>query len=140
MHAVLVVMLSALVVVLLATNAFAARTVYAPKDCSKPRVEPSRIVTTCADAGFYFTAKNWKYWNGHEAGGKVKEHANDCEQSCIGGNYHKFEASIRLSKVRVQNCNGRRVPMFQKATFHFSGRKPHGIKRTQHFPLTCLNF
>lgn len=129
-----------LALALAATSAFAGRTVYAPKDCSRPRVKPSRIVATCADGGFYFTAQHWTYWNGREAGAKGKVHVNDCDPFCAGGTFHTFKAKIRLSKVRVKTCNGRRVPMFQKAKVRIIGSKPDWIERTRKFPLTCFNF
>ncbi len=138
-HVAILAMIAVLSVVLLAADAFAGGTVYGVKDCSKPRVKPSRIIATCADGGFYFTAKHWTYWNGREAGAKGKVHANDCDPSCLGGTYHKFKARIRLSKVRVRTCNGRRLPMFQKATVRIVGNKPDWIERTRKFPLTCFN-
>jgi hypothetical protein len=115
----------------------AGKKTYAPKDCNRPRVKPSRIVFFCADAGVYYTAKNWKYWNNREGGGKGKIHANDCKPACAGGTYHTYKARIRVYRPRVQKCGGRRVRLFQKAEVRFLRSKPKALHRTERFALDC---
>ncbi len=114
--------------------------VYGTKDCSKPRIKPSRIVFTCADAGLYYTADKWSYFNQREAGGVGKVHANDCTPDCADGTYHKYKARIWLYKPRRQSCAGRRVLIFQRAEVRFLRSKPKPLHRTEKFAVGCLDF
>jgi hypothetical protein len=115
----------------------AKRTVYAPKDCTKPRVEPGRIVIACGDFGLYFKVKRWAYWNRSGAAANARMRANDCTPSCAAGTFHSYTVRIRLSKVRTRPCNGRRVPMFQKLRANFKDRRPAWAGGREKFGLWC---
>jgi hypothetical protein len=111
-------------------------TTYAPQKCSKPRVKPSLIVITCADAGLYLKIKHWSYWNGREAGGTAKAFANDCDPYCAAGKYHKGHAKIRLTKPRKRTCNGRKgIRIFQRIKFHWKDKPLPGLGRK--YDLFC---
>lgn len=111
-------------------------TTYAPQKCSKPRVEPSTIVITCADGGLYLKVKRWSYWNGREAGGMAKVFANDCDPSCIGGTYHEGRAKIRLTRPRKRTCNGRRgIRIFQRIKLDWRYMPVPGLGRN--YDLAC---
>ena len=81
---------------------------YAPKNCTKPRIEPRTIYIACGDGNFYVRVKKWSFFNGREAGGKGKAFANDCIPDCADGSFHKYRVKIRLSKVRTSSTGPRR--------------------------------
>jgi hypothetical protein len=119
-------------------RAEAGRTVYAPKDCTKPRVEPGRIVVACADFGLYFKIKRWSYWNRRGAAADAKMKANDCIPSCATGTFRSYPVRIKLSKVRSKRCNGRRVPLFQKLRANFKDRRPPWADGKEKWGLYCI--
>lgn len=131
---------SALVFLLTVTAASAPAAggkTYATKDCLKPQIEPSRIVFSCADFGFYYTADKWSYFNKREGGGTGQFHANDCTPDCAQGTFHTYKARIRVYKPRPQTCAGRRVLVFQKAEVRFLQSKPESLHRTEQFDIGC---
>lgn len=111
---------------------------YAPKNCTKPRVEPRTIYIACGDGNFYVRVKKWSFFNGREAGGRGKAFANDCVPDCAEGSFHKYRVKIHLTKVRKKICGGRRVPMFQKIELRFKHRTPSGLGRHEKFDLYCV--
>ena len=108
---------------------------YAPKDCTKPVVKPARIVFTCADFGAYISKLHWGHWGGHRARGSGSFHEKDCTPSCASGHFKTYHADIRLRKVRVSKCGGRRVRLYHQALVHFTGRKPADA---EHFKKTRI--
>lgn len=113
------------------------KTAFAPKDCTKPRVEPKRIVITCGDGGFYVKMKHWASFNDKEATGKGKAFINNCDPSCAAGNFDTFAVKVHLTKPKRTKCNGRKVPLFSKIEVHFKDKPPKGIKTTDTYPLFC---
>ncbi len=103
-------------------------TTYAPKDCTKPRVRPSRIILTCADAGLGVKVKHWTHWNGHNAAGKGKVFAKDCTPDCASGSFHTYAAKVKLTKPHKRSCGGRKgIRMFTRLKFHWKGDRPAGV-------------
>ena len=45
-------------------------TIYAPRDCTKPKVEPKSITLTCADAQTVLKHLHWDDWNGPKVKGE----------------------------------------------------------------------
>jgi hypothetical protein len=121
----------------LPTPADAAQSkVYAPKDCTKARTRPSRIVISCADFGLFVTIDQWTHWERPKAKGKGELHANTCKPSCATGNFKEYPVKVRLRKIRKKTCGGRRVPLFRKMILRFPQREPKyadAIDRTQLF-------
>ena len=111
---------------------------FAPKDCTKPRVEPKRIVITCGDANFYVQMKHWASFNGKEATGKGKAFINDCTPDCASGHFDTFAVKVHLTKPKRTKCNGRKVPLFSKIKVHFRDAPPPGLEETDKYPLTCF--
>ena len=97
---------------------------YATKNCTLPRVEPTRIVLACGDAGFFINAIDWKYWGNKKAKGSGVAHAKVCRPSCAAGQFHDYPVKFKLYKVRSRICNGRRLPMFQKIKMTWPGQRP----------------
>ena len=67
---------------LIAGSATGQTTVYAPKDCTKPKVEPKRILLACGDAGIELKQMRWNRWNTAKAKGKGKVSIQICDPSC----------------------------------------------------------
>jgi hypothetical protein len=110
---------------------------FAPKDCTKPRIEPKRIVITCGDGGFYIKMKHWASFNGKEATGKGKAFINSCDPSCAAGTFNTYAVKVHLTKPKKSKCNGRKVPLFSKIEVMFKDPPPKGLKTDDTYPLFC---
>jgi hypothetical protein len=112
---------------------------FAPKDCTKPEVKPSRIVLACADFGLFVRIKHWTAWNDDRAKGRGALHANECVPlaECGPGQFKKYKAKVRLSEVRTQRCGGSRVPMFTKMVLRFPRDEPDYANRIEKSRLFC---
>ncbi len=110
---------------------------FAPKDCTKPRVEPSRIVFACADFGAYLGKIDWARWGAHHARGSGIFKLKVCKPSCANGHYRRFPAKVRLRKVRVGRCGGRRVHLFRQARLRFTGKQPPSARQYRKNRLVC---
>lgn len=137
--------LAAIAIAALATAALAigasgsaAKPAFAPKDCTKPRIEPNSITITCADANFYVKIKHWAAFNKVEARGKGKAFVNDCDPDCASGEFEAYKVKVHLTKPKKTKCNGRKVPVFSKIEVKFTDDKPDGIKRRDRYPLACI--
>jgi hypothetical protein len=110
--------------------------VYAPKDCTKPRIRPSRIVISCADFGLFVTINHWNRWGRPKAKGKGDLHANTCRPDCATGKFKEYPVKVRLRKIREKTCGGRRLPLFRRMILRFLGPEPKfasAINQTQLF-------
>ena len=107
-----------------ASGEVARNRTYAPKDCVKPRVRPSRIVLACGDFGLDVSHIDWHGWTQRRAHGKGKLYANTCDPSCSAGNFKKYPVHVHLRKVRRRTCGGLHVPLFRKAILRFPGKRP----------------
>ncbi len=112
-------------------------TTYAPKDCTKPQVEPRRIVFACADAGLYVNHLRWTKWRHRRAKGKGVLHERSCDPYCLGSPFKDYPVRIRLRKVRRRFCGGERVPLFRKAILSFPHKTPPDAHRVRKNPLYC---
>jgi hypothetical protein len=115
----------------------AGSTAYAPKNCTKPAIEPKTIYIACGDGNFFIKVKHWSFFNGREAGGTGKALANDCMPDCADGNFHSYDVKIHLTKVKTTTCGGERVPLFQKIEVKFKGSRPSGLSADEKFDLFC---
>jgi hypothetical protein len=113
---------------------------FAPKDCTKAEVKPSRIVIACADFGLFVRVKHWTRWNEDRAKGRGVFHANECVPlaECGPGQFKKYKAKVRLREVRMQRCGGRRVPMFTKMVLRFPRDEPDYANRIEKSRLFCI--
>ena len=115
----------------------AAKPAFAPKDCTKPRIEPNSITITCADANFFVKVKHWASFNKVDARGKGKAFVNSCVPDCASGDFDTYKVKVHLTKPKRTKCNGRKVPLFSKIQVRFKGDKPSGLKRKDNYPLFC---
>jgi hypothetical protein len=112
-------------------------TVYAPKDCTKPKVEPKRITLTCADDGVQLKRLSWNDWNAPKVKGKGKLLVNDCDPNCAEGDIDKFKAKVTLLNIKNYTCGGRTVQMYRRAHLRFPDEKPPNPKSLRSFQLSC---
>lgn len=132
----------ALIAVLLATSLPATGgasriKTYVPKDCTKARVKPQRIVFACADFGLYVNHLRWNRWRHSRARGKGVLHEKVCHPSCAGGHFKDYPVKINLRKVKRGRCGGRRVPLFRRAILNFPGKTPADARRVHENYMYC---
>jgi hypothetical protein len=123
--------------VAVAASGTAAKPAFAPKDCSKPRIEPKTITITCADANFFVKIRHWAVFNKVEARGKGKAMINTCMPDCASGEFKAYKVKVHLKKPKKTKCNGRKVPVFSKIQIRFKDDPPAGVKRKDNYPLFC---
>jgi hypothetical protein len=137
----LIVVMAAVAVLLAAVFAASGQAAhhrtYAPKDCVKPRVEPSRIVLACGDFGVYLGHIDWNGWGHRRAHGKGRLYVNTCDPSCSAGNFKRYPVRVHLRKVRRRTCGGLSVPLFRKAILRFPGKRPSHAHRFHKNTLFC---
>jgi hypothetical protein len=106
-----------------ATTAIAAKDPKAPKACNKPRIEPTKIVITCADFGLYVDSIEWKYWGNERAKGSGT-FVEECTpgSGCVG--QRTYFTKLTLQKVRTRNCDGYHGKMFKTLKLNFPRTAP----------------
>lgn len=78
-------------------------------DCLTPTVEPSAIVTACADRGLVFQDLHWTSWTATSATAVGTEWYKTCVPYCAaGGSQTISNATVTLSDP-VQDTNGRLI-------------------------------
>ena len=122
----------------LALSATSADATFAPKDCTRPKVEPNRIVFACGDFGAYIDRLNWTAWRKSRAKGGGRFRYKTCNPDCATGGFREVHAKIRLRRKRTTRCGGQRVPMFTEAYLRFPNRKPPHASAYQPISLYCI--
>jgi hypothetical protein len=112
-------------------------TVYAPKDCTKPRVEPKQITIACADDGIYLNRLSWEQWGGDKARGAGILRVNTCNPNCAEGPIKSYDANVRLVNPKRTQCGGRSVLMYNRVHLRFPNKKPRGAKDLRSEELFC---
>lgn len=69
-------------------------------DCFAGTMQPSRMTLACADNGFRARQLSWSRWGRKQALGRGVFVINDCEPSCIVGNFQQREGRIVLKERR----------------------------------------
>lgn len=111
--------------------------VYAPKDCTTPKVEPKRITLACADADVVAKHIGWSNWNADKAKGQGQLYINDCDPNCAGGHFDKYDVKVTLLNIQTYTCNGQSLPMYRRAHFRFHGDPPPHANSYRSFKLFC---
>ena len=125
-----VLALAAVVCAALAGIAVATKAPKAPKLCNEPRVEPNKIVITCADFGLVVTKINWRYWGANKAKG------SGVLTDPQGGRYL---VEVTLQKVRARNCDGYHGKIFKTMKLNFPGALPPYAASVQKNRLFCID-
>jgi hypothetical protein len=93
---------------------------FAPRDCTFPRVRPTRIVLRCASFGIHINGIRWKDWQNRRAKGRGDLEFRTCRPDC-----KPHPVKIELHKVRRTFCGGRTLPMFRRIRLNFPRRDPN---------------
>lgn len=111
--------------------------VYAPHDCTTPKIEPKRIVLACGDANAYVGKVKWSEWGGEKAKGEGWFYVNDCKPDCAGGTFHSYGAKVKLKEIETDvRCGGQRVDLYTHAKIKFIGEVPPG-NHLRNWELAC---
>jgi hypothetical protein len=111
--------------------------VYAPKDCTTPKVEPKRITLACGDAGILLKHMGWNDWNAEKVSGQGQLYVNDCDPNCAAGSFDKYKAKVRLLNIQTYTCGGETLPMYRRAHVRFPGEAPPHPNNFRSFKLAC---
>ena len=98
--------------------------VYAPKDCTTPKIEPKRITLACADAGTALKHLRWNDWNADKVKGQGTLYVKKCKPNCSAGGFAKYPARVTLKNVQMYSCGGQTLPMYRRVHIRFKGKKP----------------
>jgi hypothetical protein len=121
----------------IATSAGAGDFIYAPRDCSKPKIEPKSITLTCGDAQTVLKHLGWDEWNLPKVKGEGQLWVNDCDPNCAAGSIDKFDVKVRLLNPQAYTCGGQTVPMYRRAHIRFKDDAPPHSNRYRSFQLFC---
>jgi hypothetical protein len=111
--------------------------IYAPKDCTKPKVEPRRITLSCADDGIQLKRLGWDEWNQDKVRGQGKLLVNDCDPNCASGTIDRYDVKVRLLNPQTYTCGDQTVTMYRRAHIRFKGEGPPNENRFRSFKLVC---
>ena len=116
----------------------AQETIYAPRDCSKPKVEPKSITLTCGDAQTVLKHLGWDEWNLPKVKGEGQLWVNDCDPNCADGSIDKFDVKVRLLNPQTYTCGGQTVPMYRRVHIRFKDEAPPHANGLRSFQLVCV--
>jgi hypothetical protein len=122
---------------LFAATAGAAKGPFAPEDCSKPKVEPQRIVISCADDGIFVDSITWNSWKKRKATGEGTLNVNTCNPNCAEGNFKTYPVDMTLNKVRERKCGKKKVPLFLKLLLSFPQNAPSSADELGKNTMSC---
>jgi hypothetical protein len=111
--------------------------IYAPKDCTKPKVEPKRITLACADDGIMLKRLGWDEWNTEKVKGQGKLLVNDCDPNCAAGSIDKYAVKVKLLNPQTYTCGSQTVTMYRRAHVRFKGAAPDNQNDYRSFKLVC---
>jgi hypothetical protein len=126
-----------ILVAAIGSSAGAQGLIYAPRDCTKPKVEPKSITLTCADAQTVLKRLGWDEWNLPKVNGQGQLWVNDCDPSCAAGSFDKFDVKVRLLNPKTATCGGRTLQMYSRAHIRFKNEAPPHRNRYRSFKLFC---
>ncbi len=78
-------------------------------DCSRPSVEPTEIILTCADGGTTLEQIHWTTWSTTSATGTGVLKYNDCQPSCAQGKFHSVAGAHITLTAPVTGATGETV-------------------------------
>jgi hypothetical protein len=111
--------------------------VYAPHDCTKPKIEPKRIVLACADNNAYLGKMEWKSWGGEKAKGQGWFYENTCDPNCAEGDFVSYGVKAKLKKIKTKQCGGQTVDLYRRAKLRFIGEVPPQAGNLKEWKLFC---
>jgi hypothetical protein len=112
--------------------------IYAPRDCSKPKIEPKSITLTCGDAQTVLKHLGWDEWNLPKVKGQGQLWVNDCDPNCASGSFDKFDVKVRLLNPQPYTCGGQMVTMYRRVHIRFKDDAPPHQNGFRSFQLVCV--
>jgi hypothetical protein len=112
-------------------------TIFAPRDCTKPKVEPRSITLTCADAGIVLKHMRWSTWNTPKVKGRGHVYIKSCKPNCAAGGVKKFKVKVTLLNPMPSTCGGRMLRMYRRAHLRFPDRQPKHPRQFRSFQISC---
>ena len=73
-------------------------------DCQHARVRPAEVILACGDGSAAFEVVAWTSWTARAARATGTAQINDCEPSCVAGQFHPHRAVLLLYRPRP--CHG----------------------------------
>lgn len=111
--------------------------VYAPHDCTTPKIEPKRITLACGDANALLKKLEWSEWGGEKAKGTGWFAVNDCDPNCADGHFITYGAKVKLKEIETDaKCGGQQVDLYTHAKIKFIGEVPPG-NHLRNWDLAC---
>lgn len=111
--------------------------IYAPRDCTKPKIEPKSITLACGDANILLKHLGWDEWNTDKVKGRGELWVNDCDPNCAAGTFDKYKVKVRLLNPQSYECGGRELMMYRRAHVRFRGDAPPKPNNFRSFKLFC---
>jgi hypothetical protein len=111
--------------------------VYAPRDCTTPKIEPHSITLSCADDGAVLKRLGWDDWNAEKVKGEGKLLLNDCDPNCAGGTIEKYKVRVTLKNIKMTECGGQTVAMYSRAHLRFPDKKPPDKNNLRSWKVEC---
>ena len=111
--------------------------VYAPHDCTTPKIEPKRITLACGDANAYLGKMKWSDWGTEKAKGEAFLYLNDCKPDCAGGHFVSYGAAVKLKDIETGTCAGQTVDLYTTAKIKFIGEVPPHARSLRKWELAC---
>ena len=112
--------------------------VYAPHDCTTPKIEPKRIVLACGDNNAYIGKAKWSEWGGEKAKGEAFLYLNNCKPNCASGRFISYGAKVKLKDIESDaSCGGQQVDLYRTAKIKFIGEVPPNAQHLRKWNLLC---
>ncbi|MDX6581294.1 MAG: hypothetical protein QOI10_478 [Solirubrobacterales bacterium] len=111
--------------------------VYAPHDCTTPKIEPHRITLACGDSGALLRKAQWSDWGGEKAKGEAFLAINDCDPNCADGHFITYGVKVKLDKIKEKTCGGQLVDLYRHAHLRFIGEVPPHAGNLTDWKLFC---
>jgi hypothetical protein len=113
--------------------------IYAPRNCTTPKIEPKSITLTCGDAGAVLKHLTWKNWFEPTVKGEGDLYLKDCDPSCVDGGTDRFRVKVKLFDVETVECANQTVDMYQKAKLRYLGDAPPHANNLRKFDVACVS-
>jgi hypothetical protein len=111
--------------------------VYAPRDCTTPKIEPRSITLTCADAGAVLKHLTWSDWGAEQVKGEGQLYLKDCDPNCVSGGVAKYDVKVKVLNIQTYTCAGQTLNMYRRVHIRFKGDAPPHQNSLRSFKLFC---
>jgi hypothetical protein len=107
--------------------------------CYTARYRPRSFILACGDGNRQLRGVRWARWDGKVARGRGVSFENDCMPYCAVGQFHSYPVTVRASRPKRQECNGRVRYIYQRLQVTYTGDRPPHAPRSYRWPWGCLS-